>query len=364
MQYRRLGRSRVELSTVSCGAMQFARADVTQDIVTALLDRAVTLGVNFIETGPRYGDSEEKIGAALAELRLRDRVALSTKASVKVAPDADALKHAVERSLRRMRTDHLEIYHLWFVNTWEEFETLTGAGGTLDAIRRLRDEGVIDHIGISSHARTEEIIRMIETGWFDSVTIYHNAFMTKDRAVLDVAERLDLGVIAMGPLNGGLLGSDSEKLSFLRTDAEASNAQAALRWLLSDPRVTTAIVGFDSVEHVEDAAAVSDMEPMSRQKLAEIAETFETLRRDVEATCTSCGYCKPCPQNVDIPAILRALSRYRVLGTLDHERQQYARMTGGRADLCTHCGECIDKCPQHLPIPGLLELAEQVLASD
>jgi predicted aldo/keto reductase-like oxidoreductase len=359
MQYRPLGRTGVEVSTISSGGMQFPRLE--QDVVTALLHRAIELGVNLVETSPRYGDSEDKIGVALRD-GWRRKVALSTKASYKVAPNADELKKAVESSLKRLQTDHLELYHLWFVNDWETFEKLTVPGGTLDAIRGLRDEGVIDHVGVTSHAKTDEIIRMIETGWFESVTIYHNAFKRKDEAVLEVAERLEMGVIAMGPLNGGLLGTDHEKMAFLRAGLETSNAQGALRWLIGDPRVTTAIVGFDSVAHVEDAVPVSDMPPMSDSQRRAIAERMDELQGRADSFCTSCGYCQPCPQGVKIPAILCRLARCRVYGSLAFERDGYAHMKEGRADACTECDECLEKCPQKLNIIEELKAAHKLLS--
>jgi predicted aldo/keto reductase-like oxidoreductase len=341
------------VSSIGFGAMRIPQVPLAQAIETVRL--AVELGINLFETAPGYGDSEQRLGKALKGLR--DKVYLSSKSANR---DGAGLRKDLEESLRRMRTEYLDLYHLWCVNHRHEFEDAIKKGGALEEIKKAKAHGLVRHIGITTHARPQDIIDFIQTGEFETVEIYYNVADRGPRVVLPVANRLDVGVMIMGPLRGGFLAHGSPRLGFLRGGLELTNAQGALLWLLSQGEIATALVGHSHPEEVRQALAVLDTPPFVEEKLAEIAGAMEGLSGGKQNICGGCGYCAPCPEGIFIPAILSLLYYYDVLELKDYASSGYARMDV-KGDSCTQCNQCIPRCPHNIDIPERLRDAHSKL---
>ena len=364
MLYRPCGRTGLDLPVISFGAMRIGHLADNQEELNRLVARAVELGVNFFETCRAYGSSEEQLGRAFEETGLRDKVIISTKSNETHANDADGVRRVVEEQLRRLRTDHLEFYQMWNVGSEERFQALMKKGANYDTIAKLRDEGVIDHIGITVHAPPEMVIPWLETGAFESVTVYYNPIRREVEPIIERAAELGMGVMVMGPLNGGLLGDPHANFEFLRGGGARTNAQGALRWVLSNPKVTCALSGISSMAELEENAQVASLDlsisPDERAEIDRHLERFEELKKGL---CTQCGYCKGCPVGIDIPQVMQALNTHQVYGAEHTARERLRRYTAknpGPAD-CTECGQCVEKCPQRLPIPALLKKAQRLL---
>ena len=145
-----------------------------------------------------------------------------------------------------------------------------------------------------------------------------------------------------------------------------STPEIALRFVLSNPNVTLALSGMNTVEMVEEnVATASREEPLSTEERQQVLDALQELGRLSDLYCTGCGYCMPCPNGVDIPANLRAMVEYRVWGLHEHARSLYARLGKERkwrgqrvrrwAEACVDCGECEPKCPQNIPIRERLQ---------
>ncbi|MBN1809768.1 MAG: aldo/keto reductase [Planctomycetes bacterium] len=357
IEKRRITPDGFEAPLLGLGGMRMP--DISQKKATAIINRAVELGVKYIETSPGYGDSEEKIGIAVEELGCRNRVYISTKSSRRGGAE---LRENFERSLARLRTDRFDFYHMWFVNDMDAFNALMSKGGALEEAKRLRDEGYFKRLGITTHAGNDDIRHFIDTGEFELVTLYYNAYDTGVEEVVQYAWGKGLGVVAMGPLKGGFLSSDNtEKMAFLRDEHAETNAQGALRWLAADERVSVLAVGYTEVEHVEQAyKAVTGprMTPGKREEIVRGLKAFEKHKKEI---CSCCDYCKEhCPQGLPISSILTYLAQYEIYGIKEFAARRYNGLKT-KGDACTACGACLEHCPQKLNIPELIEKAHATL---
>ena len=355
IEKRRLGRSGLDFTVLGLGGMRLP--GLATDEAVKVVRYAIDSGINHIETSRHYGDSEVKIGEALKD-GYRERVYLSTKNSKRDGPEC---RRELEESLERLQVEKLDFFQMWFVNDMDNFKQLMAPGGALAEAKKARDEGLLDHIGITGHSKNHEMIEYIETGEFESVTIYYNA---SDRGPSEVAARakeLDVGVVCMGPLKGGFLTGRNERFrSFLGRAPGETTAQGALRWLVSDPNVTTAIPGFASVAEVDEDMAIASRPPMSEHERRLVAAALSSFDYLKQGLCTWCKYCEGCPEEIDIPKVLDLLYTSELYGAHEHARRRYARLDK-KAALCTACNRCVSKCPQKLPVPDLMVKVEELL---
>jgi hypothetical protein len=174
----------------------------------------------------------------------------------------------------------------------------------------------------------------------------------------------------MGPVGGGRLVGFSPKIARMVPGGIKSNPEIALRFVLSHPGVSCALSGMSTIQMVEEnAATASREEPLSEKERAQIMAALDETKRLADLYCTGCGYCMPCPHDVNIPKNLEYMNYYRVYGLKEYARQAYADLgvkniewiTGLKAEYCIQCGECEPKCPQHIPIMEQLEEVARVL---
>jgi predicted aldo/keto reductase-like oxidoreductase len=144
MQYRPLGSTGYELSLIGLGGI--ALDGLEQQAADALVAEAVDRGVTYFDSSPDYGDSESRLGPALAPYR--DRVFLACKTERRTAPDA---RRELEESLRRLHTDHFDLYQVHQLDTPEDMEIIFGPGGAMETYEAAQREGTIRLIGFSTH---------------------------------------------------------------------------------------------------------------------------------------------------------------------------------------------------------------------
>jgi len=147
MEYRRLGRLGYASSVLIYGAA--ALGEVSQEVADASIAQALDAGINHLDVAASYGDAELRLGALMSGIR--DRVFLATKTGDR---DAEAAWASINRSLERLRTDHLDLIQLHEVGTLEALDQCTRPGGALEALVRARDEGLVTGIGITGHHHT------------------------------------------------------------------------------------------------------------------------------------------------------------------------------------------------------------------
>jgi len=356
LQYRPMGATGLDFSVVSFGAMRIPH--ITMEEAVAVVHHAVEAGINHFETSPGYGDSEDKLGEALHDRR--EGLIISTKSHALNERTADDLRRKMDESLKRLRVDHLEFYQMWGVNTREIMDIVLSPGGPLEGAKKARDEGIVDHIGFTTHAPHDIVTEMIETGEFESVTLSYNLIKRHDAPMIDLAARHNMGVVIMNPLGGGLLGTPSERFLAAATGVEKTTAGTALRYLLAHEHITCAIVGFHYPWEVDELTALCERFPgpdeAERRRMEQVVDELE------KPECTACGYCRPCPQEIKVPAILITLQHHRIHGFHDWARKRYPKFKKTIED-CIDCGQCEEKCPQKLPIRDLLRQAHEELST-
>ena len=224
-------------------------------------------------------------------------------------------------------------------------------GGVLDALRRAQDEGLVHHVGFTGHDSPENFIKCIETGLFDCITVPYNMVNRSYEPTIKRAGELGVGVVAMCPVAGGMLASPSQSLrDAVRMDLPT--AEMALRFVLSNPDVSTACSGMNELAQLEqNLRTVREFDP-AKADFEAMREGLERLRKGLgDKFCTSCRYCMDCPSGVDIPRHMQIWNTWKTWGLEDWARQEVANIPENQsATLCDECGACEEKCPNDLPV--------------
>ncbi len=199
LQKRRLGRTGLEVTVFGFGCIKFPKISAKQ--AEEALERAIDLGVNFLDTARGYGDSEKKIGPVLK--RRREEVYVATKTGNRTAKGA---MKELETSLKNLQTDYLDLYQAHWVCNNEELDKVLGPGGTLETLRKAKEQGKIRHFGITMHRHRAAIRRAIESDLFETIMLAWNPLDEEGvDDLIALAHARDMGVIIMKPLSGGVL---------------------------------------------------------------------------------------------------------------------------------------------------------------
>ena len=271
----------------------------------------------------------------------------------------------------RLGVDYIDVYHSHSLS-WDDFQRGFGVkGGPLDEAQKAKEEGLIRHIAFSTHDSAENIIKLINTGAFESMTAQYNILNRKNEKAIAIAHEKGMGVSIMGPVAGGRLAQTNEDIQKLRAGIAKSSPEIALRFVISNPGVSTALSGMNAIEQVEEnVATASRTEPLTPKEKIQVLESMEENKKLADLYCTECGYCMPCPNGVDIPTNFLYMNYYKVYGLKDYARQQYATLKENTledmdvpswADTCVECGECEPKCPQEIPIIEQLKETREAL---
>ena len=224
MEYRRFGKTNKMVSVITLGGMRYKHGDMEpRDIIPAdtleqcrdTVQKALDQGINLIETAWGYGKSENVYGKVLNdELNMRrDSYLLMTKGSPKTAAETRSL---VLKQLKALKTDYLDFYAWHGINNMELLEIACSAGGPAEELLKLKEEGVIGHVGFSTHAPLDVILKAIHTGLFDFVNLHYYYFFQRNKPAIDLAASMDMGVFIISPNdNGGQLMNAPQKLAEL-----------------------------------------------------------------------------------------------------------------------------------------------------
>ena len=210
MQYRTFGRSGRKVSILGFGAMRIpTHEDRTADLEQAvpLLRRGLDLGINYIDTAHGYceGTSEVAVGQAVKGYD-RSQITITTKVPAGDAEKAGAVSwgERLEQSLKRLDT-HID-FVLFHGLRWEIFDQYVSRPGmALEVARKAQAEGLVKHIGFSSHDTTENVIKLIDTGEFEGMLVQYNYLDRHNEPAIARAHQAGMGVSIMGPVAGGRL---------------------------------------------------------------------------------------------------------------------------------------------------------------
>lgn len=336
---------------------------------TRLLREAFKQGVNYYDTAYGYhgGQSEEALGHAVKPFR--DEVIISTKNPVRDDDAGDSWLKRLDTILERLGTapDILNLHSL----NYKTFQTKVKPKrkGILTAARKAQEEGKFGKLAISSHDSPENMIKLLDTGEFVGITLQYNLLDRRNEPVIEHARNNDIAVIVMGPVAGGRLAAPSEKLKKISTAPVQSTPELAMRFVLANEQVTCAISGLNERRHLLENVKVASMRnPLTEKARKKAQQALEETQKLAKLYCTGCGYCMPCPHNVNIPRNFDLMNLYRMWGLEELAKKGYARLTnpergGLKAEYCKECGECIPKCPQNIEIIKQLKETREALSS-
>jgi uncharacterized protein len=356
LQKRRLGRTNLWVSQVGFGGTWVS--ELTTPKAVEVVRHAYDLGMNYFDTARLDGDSEEKIGVALEDVR--EKCVLATKTGSRTKKES---LEDVRCSLKRLRTDRLNIIQLHGIDDEKTLAKAMGSDGSLQTCKVAQNEGLADFVGITGH-KPRVLVKAVESGEFDTVLVPLNVVTRQAlEELLPAAKAHDVGVVVMKPLSAKTstlitclyepslsLLSDQPELNALLGETADEKVNSALRYVLSQD-VASVISGLKSVAEVE--TAVKAAENYSGLTLSE----QERFSFNLGSYCRDCGQCLPCPQGINIPAVLRFHTLFGVYGLKAWAKKLYRGLDIG-VEECTRCGECEPKCPYHLAIISMLKKAK------
>ena len=365
-RYVRLGRTELEVSDIGFGGGRL-RGD--ESLIAHALDR----GITYFDTAEGYGGGKSETTMANALRGHREQVVLVSKTKAGADEQRPALMARLEATLRRLRTDRVEIYLNHAVNDlgrmqnpeWWEFA------------ERAKQQGKIRFTGISGHGG--RLAKCLEWGLdqdlLDVILVAYNfghdpkfserftrrfdfvATQPELPRLLAKAKQLDVGVVAMKTLLGA-------KLNDLRPyeTPDSTFAQAAFRWVLTSPHTDNLIVSMKSHELIDEYLGGSGEKELSDVDTA-LLEHYLAIHGEMQCRygCDSCG--DACPANVPIADVLRTRMYHADYGEIDSARTEYAALPGN-ATPCLSCSAepCSSVCPHGLDIRALTVDAHRRLA--
>jgi len=353
--HRRLGRTGYEVSDVVLGTGRIQGEDGEQ-----IARLAIERGVNYFDTSPDYSGagSEQAMGRAIRGVR--DRLFIATKFCTPMGhlpPGTPVAKYveAVEGSLGRLGTDYVDLCH---IHSCDEVERLMDPN-VHEAFDRLREQGKVRFLGFSTHTpNLEEVARTaIDSGRFDVMMLaYHHGLWPRIGELISRARReRDMGVVAMKTLKG----AKHHGLAGFREHADAYS-QAALKWALSNPDVSCAVISFFELQHIDEYLSASGGRLDARD--VAILERYDRLIAG-SYCAPHCGACLgSCPEGLPIHDVLRQRMYFEDYGWEKEGMRQYARLEKDAA-VCASCpAPCLGSCPLGVPIRERMVGAHELLS--
>ncbi|MHB8127416.1 MAG: aldo/keto reductase [Mobilitalea sp.] len=320
-----LGSTGIEVNKNGFGALPIQR--INKDAAAGLLKKAYHSGITFFDTARFYTDSEEKIGYALSEVRSNIYIASKT-----MTAKVEEFWNQLNTSLSLLKTDYLDIYQ--FHNP--SFCPKPGDGtGLYEAMLEAKAKGMIRHIGITNH-RLPVAMEAAESGLYETIQFPFSYLATeKEIGLVKLCKEKNIGFIAMKALSGGLI----------------SNSAAAYAYLAQFDNVLP-IWGVQKETELDEFISYIANPPVLTEVLQAVIEKDQKeLGKDF---CRGCGYCLPCPANIDIPSSARMslLIRRAPVSIYLNDDWKEKMM---KIDDCIHCDHCKNHCPYGLDTPKLLE---------
>jgi predicted aldo/keto reductase-like oxidoreductase len=356
-------RSGLKVHPVSIGAM---RLPEKMDDAVALLRQAIDAGMVYIDTSRGYGESELKLAKALKN-GYREKVILSTKWcpwNFKTEPTDDTSAESTYKklldSMKRLEVDYLDFYQLWSINNNEQWLQATSKGGMLEGIFRAKKEGLVKHIGFTTHDSPENISRYIdEADWCEAILFSYNLLNRTYEDSIQKAHEKGIATIVMNPISGGVFAKQSPPLEIAAKKAVGiSNiVETAHRWLKSNKNIDTIICGIGKPSDVTSTLANYEKPDLTPEQIKKLNTEFEKVSNKKVGCCVDCKYCLPCPKNIYIPGFMQAAYYSEFLKVDERARDIYGWMvnpknTSSSADPseCIECGRCEQKCTQKIKI--------------
>ena len=366
MKYRVLGRTGASVSEIGMGTEHLLDKD--EQTVTATIRSAVTGGVTYFDCHPGHDLDHEsiayegyaKLGRAIEASGGRDGLRLTHLAPVSLPPSE--IRPRFEEYLRAMKLGFVDVFILQFCDKPAEYASITADGGLLDYAFKLRGEGLIKHIGISTHSAAVAF-DSIGSGAFDMLmypvnpafdvltdgdgyvtdeleTLWNAAhdFAASGKAgaqprksVYIECHRKGVGLVAMKPFAGGFIFGVEEAAGFTPVNL--------ISYALAQNGVSSVVPGCTCPREIEEILTYNDASPEARDYGGAVAKS----RWSVMGNCLYCNHCLPCGAKINIAEVNRLLDAYAWSNDAS-VREAYGALAV-KASACVKCGACIERCP-------------------
>lgn len=321
----RLGKTELMVSASAFGALPIQR--VSFDEAKLILQKAYDNGINFFDTANAYSDSEEKIGYSLSDVR--HNIIIATKSG---ASDKKTLLEHIQLSLKRMKTDYIDLLQLHNPATLPNPDDPDSLyGGLIEAQKK----GWIRFIGITNH-RLGVAKQAVLSDKYDTLQFPFSSLASeKEISLSKLANEHDMGFIAMKGLSGGLITNAATTFSFIK-----------------QYNYVVPIWGIQREKELDEFIELEKNPPAYDEKMkALIQKDRDEL---IGNFCRGCGYCQPCPKNIEIPTVARMSlllrrSPYKQWLTDDNREMML------KINECIECNSCSKKCPYGLETPKLIK---------
>ncbi|TRX63290.1 aldo/keto reductase [Carboxylicivirga sp. M1479] len=346
MEYRRFGKTNKKISTITLGGMRFKqgwdnpRHEIprqTQDHCNHMIDLAIKNGINHFETAHGYVKSETAFGRSFnQELKIdRSSYYLMTKGNPATADDTRRL---VEEQLTTLQTDYFDFYAWHGINTNGLIKDACQTGGAVEELLKMKEEGIIKHVGFSTHGSLDTITKAINTDLFEFVNLHYYYFYQRNRAAIDLAQKKDLGIFIISPNDkGGQLYQAPEKIK--KAIPHATPIQWNARFCLSHPNVHTLSFGMTELAHFNEMNGIF---PSTNTNDQAAKHQLDLMLKDDSHSWYD-AYDLDHSTNLDIPLLLHWRKLWKCYDLLDFAKYRYKEL----------------KTPNHW-VPGAFATSEEI----
>ena len=379
MQYRAFGKLDWKPSALGFGCMRLPSADgqhaspnVDEPEAIRMIRHAIDHGVNYVDTAYPYheGKSETIVGRALRD-GYRERVRLATKLPTWFVQGPQDFDRFLNEQLGKLQTDHVDFYLVHSLNK-ALWSNIVLKHGLLGQAERALADGRIRYLGFSFHDNYECFEEIVNaTSLWTFCQIQYNYMDTENQAGtrgLKLAADKGLAVVVMEPLMGGRLTDPPPAIrEIIATDpAHRSPVQLAFEWVWDQPEVSVVLSGMSAMSQVvenlrfAESARTGQLGPADQALIARVREQYQAR---TTIPCTKCGYCMPCPNDINIPVNFDMFNYAHAYDDVSSARFRYKFVLkeGERACACLACGLCEEACPQHIPISEWMPKVSELL---
>lgn len=318
----RLGKTNLEVNKIGFGALPIQRRTIEDSI--EILTKAYQSGINFYDTARFYTDSEKKLGIAFEDVR--DNIYIASKTAAETVED---FWKDLEMSLKELKTDYLDLYQHHNISFCPKKDD-----DLAKAMIEAKNQGMIKHIGITTHKITLAN-EALNSGLYETLQYPFSYLSGNDEInLIKKCKKLDIGFIAMKAMGGGLL----------------KNSKASFTYINQFDNVLP-IWGIQFLNELEEFLSYSNNLTLNN----ELNKIIEDDKKELGYNfCRGCGYCMPCPEEINISLSARMSLWIRRFPTEPYLTKEYQDMMSKTTD-CIECYACVDNCPYELNIPELLK---------
>ena len=318
----RLGKTNLEVNKNGFGALPIQRRNEKDSI--DILKMAYDNGIDFYDTARFYTDSEEKMGKAFKNIR--EDIYIATKTAMETPEE---FWKDLETSLKNLKTDYIDLYQFHNISFCPKKED-----ELYKAMLEAKNQGLVNHVGITTHKYTIAN-EALESRLYETLQ-YPFSYLSGENEIkiVEKCKQFDVGFIAMKAMGGGLL----------------KNSKASYAYINQFDNVLP-IWGIQNICELEEFLTYDETTVLND----ELKQMIENDKKELgDNFCRGCGYCMPCPEDINISLCARMSLWIRRFPTEPYLTEEYQKIMNETQN-CLECYACVDNCPYELDIPKLLK---------